>query len=75
MEGRRDTCGFEVRDRYGNRIEGELTAPGYVFDKGRTSTNIKVIAETGAGESVLATFKNVSLVPGRNQGFEIEVVK
>ncbi len=75
VEGLRDACPFEVWDHYGNRMEEELRTQGYVFDKGQTSTNLKVVAKNGSGESVLATFKNITLVPGQNQGFEIEAAK
>lgn len=63
----------EIRDRYGNRLIGNLNAHGCAFDKSREKTTLKIGLKTGDQDFQHVTFKNISLVPGKNQGFSIEL--
>lgn len=66
--------GREIRDRYGNRLIGNLNAHGCAFDKSREKTTLKIGLKTGDQDFQHVTFKNISLVPGKDQGFSVEFV-
>jgi len=71
FEGTVGSYGREVHDRYGNRIFGGLQDTGCAFDRSRETTTLKVGVSVDDGPFAWATLKNISLVPGKNQGFEI----
>jgi len=60
-----------VCDRYGNRLRGELAVEEYICEGSRTKTTLTIGAAINDGESASVTFKNISLVRGQDQGFEI----
>jgi len=71
FEGRSGSGRRQVYDRYGNLVRGELEAHDYVCDKSRTKTTLKIGVPGSNGEVAWATCKNISLVRGENQGFEM----
>ena len=71
MEGTVGSYGSEIRDRYGNRIYTQLGSIGHAFKKSTQKTALTVGVRVNEGEFAWATFKNISLVPGKDQGFEI----
>jgi len=71
FEGRSGSGRRQVYDRYGNLIREELEAYDYVCDKSRTTTTLKIGVPGSNGDLAWATFKNISLVRGENQGFEM----
>jgi hypothetical protein len=71
FEGRSASGPRQIYDRYGNLLRGELEARDYVCDKLRTKTTLKIGVQVNKDEFAWTTFKNVSLVRGENQGFEI----
>lgn len=71
MEGVVGSYRGEIRDRYGNRIYTELASAGHAFKKSMQETTLTVGARVNEGEFAWVTFKNISLVPGKDQGFEI----
>ncbi len=60
----------QIDDPDGNP-EG-LEANAYAFDKSRTQTTLKIGVQVDSGPFVWTTFKNISLVPGKDSGFEID---
>lgn len=64
----------EIRDRYGMRIY-DLHAEAYLFPKLRETTTLDLAVNVANGPYQRVLFKNVSLVPGTNAGFEIAVEK
>jgi len=72
FEGRSSSGRRQVYDRYGNLIREELEAYDYVCDKSRTKTTLKIGVPGNNSELAWATFKNISLVPGKDFGFEID---
>jgi hypothetical protein len=64
-----------TRDRYGNGTPAGLHAEGYAFDKALTKTTLTLGVKFGDQDYQYAHFKNISLVRGRNQDFEMEVAK
>lgn len=71
FEGRSSSGRRQVYDRYGNLLREGLEAHDYVCDKSRTKTTLKIGVPGSNGEVSWATFKNISLVRGENQGFEV----
>jgi hypothetical protein len=71
FEGRSGSGRRQVFDRYGNLIREGLEAHDYVCDKSRTKTTLKLGVPGSNGDLAWVTFKNISLVPGENQGFEM----
>jgi hypothetical protein len=71
FEGRSSSGRRQVYDRYGNLLREGLEAHDYVCDKSRTKTTLKIGVPGINGEFAWATFKNISLVRGENQGFEV----
>ncbi len=65
----------QFRDRYGSVIEPGLAVDGYTFDPSRETTTLEFVVRNTRGEPADVIFKSISLVPGKNQGFAIEVVK
>jgi hypothetical protein len=59
-----------IRDRYGNQIYN-LNAEGCAFEQPRAKTTLRLGASVGDGQYQNVTFENVSLIPGRDQGFKI----
>lgn len=72
FEGRSGSGQRQVYDRYGNLLREGLEACDYVCDKSRTKTTLKIGVPGSNGEFAWATFKNISLVPGQDFGFEID---
>ena len=60
------------RDRYGNWMVEQL-ANGFALDRNRRTATWEVEFKVGNQGSEMVRFKNISLVPGENQGFEIEL--
>lgn len=60
-----------VHDRYGNPIQSGLEADGYAFKKSRDRTTLKVGVNINNGPVAWVTFRDITLVPGKNTGFEI----
>ena len=73
LEGARGSYHGQLRDRYGNRIIDGLNAGAYTFDKSRKKTTLNVGLKVGEGDFQHVKFKNISLVPGQNPGFKIEM--
>lgn len=61
---------YQVIDRYGHDLE-DLGAYGYVFENDRKKTTWKVGVGVGDEDVQWVEFKNISLVPGQDFGFEI----
>jgi hypothetical protein len=61
----------QVCDRYGNRLRGDLAVEEYVCDGSRVKTALTIRVRIKDGQTAWASFKNISLVRGENQGFEI----
>ena len=60
----------QATDRYGSvRIGCE--AEHFAVDEARTSTNVRFGAKAEDGSTAWVMFKNISLVPGQDMGFEI----
>jgi hypothetical protein len=73
FDGRSPPYSPLVYDRYGDLVRDGLEANGYVCDKSRTKTTFQVKVQVNSGEIAWATFKNVSLVRGKDQGFGMTV--
>jgi len=73
LEGCLGSYGRQTPDRYGNRMIGSLRAEGHAFDKSREKTTLKLGLKIGDQDYQYVTFSNISLPPGKNAGFEIEV--
>jgi hypothetical protein len=73
LEGCLGAYGRQIRDRYGNRMIGNLHGEGYAFDKSRETTTLKLGLKVGDQDYQYVTFNNISLVPGKNAGFEIQM--
>jgi hypothetical protein len=71
FEGRSGSGRRQVFDRYGDLIREGLETHDYVCDKSRTKTTLKIGVPGSNGEVAWATCKNISLVRGENQGFEM----
>jgi hypothetical protein len=65
----------QMRDRYGKVIDMGLDIGDYVFDRSREKTTLEFTVKNVTGAPTGVTFKNISLVCGKNPGFEIEVVR
>jgi hypothetical protein len=65
----RESC-----DRYGVVLR-DAQHYSYSFEKTQEKATLRVGADLGGQGVHQVRFKNISLVPGTNQGFEIEVVK
>jgi len=75
LEGSMGSYSRSVRDRYGNRVLGNFSAGGYSFKKSRKKTTLNTGAKVGDDEYERVEFQNISLVPGEDQGFKIELKK
>lgn len=73
LQGCIGTHGRQIRDRYGNRLIGGLHAEGYAFDKSREKTSLTLGLKLNDQDYETVVFKNISLVPGKDPGFQIEV--
>ncbi len=73
LEGARGSYHGQLRDRYGNRIIDGLNAGAYTFDKSRKKTTLNVGIKVGEGDYQRVKFENISLVPGQDPGFKIEL--
>lgn len=71
MEGAMGSYYHAVYDRYGNPLHAGLEAHGYGFDEERTATTLKIGIRLGNDPFAHATFKDISLVPGEDFGFEM----
>jgi len=71
LEGSLGSHPHQVFDRYGNPLPGRMDARGHVFDKSQKKTTVRIGIRLTGGGYTWVTFKNISLVPGENQGFEI----
>ncbi|MHC4744864.1 MAG: hypothetical protein ACYS8Z_23360, partial [Planctomycetota bacterium] len=74
LEGTIGSYGGSMRDRYGNRLYGNLRTGGYSFDKSRKKTALKLKVRVGEGDYERVEIRNISLVRGKDQGVEIEVI-
>ncbi len=63
-----------ILDRYGN-TRHDIHAEGYTFGKSRTKTALNYSIKIENEEYYGVTFKNISLVPGQDPGFTIELDK
>ncbi|MHC4648563.1 MAG: hypothetical protein ACYTBJ_24160 [Planctomycetota bacterium] len=70
MEGSQGSYYHRKQDRYGNDLRN-LHPEGYGFDKDGRKTTWKVGVGTGDEDMQWVEFRNISLVPGRDFGFEI----
>jgi len=70
MEGSQGCYYHLMRDRYGNDLRN-IDPEGYDFDKDRTKTTLKIGVATEKEDMQWVEFRNISLVPGQNFGFEI----
>jgi len=75
LEGSMGSYGRSVRDKYGNRVQGNFSTGGYSFKNSRRKTTWKIGVKVGDGEYERVKFENISLVPGENQGFIIKIEK
>jgi len=73
VEGSVGTYSRQIADRYGNRLIGGLHAEGYAFDKAREMTTLTLRLKLGDQDYETVVFENISLVPGKDPGFEIEL--
>jgi len=64
----------EPRDRYGSSLL-DVQHNAHVFEKSQEKATLTVGADLNNQGLCRVKFKNLSLVPGQNQGFEMEVVK
>ncbi|MBN2136595.1 MAG: hypothetical protein JW720_02195 [Sedimentisphaerales bacterium] len=72
LEGSRCSYGHVACDRYGNRLPGQFQIGGYSFDNSREKTTLAVGVKVGSdAEYEQVEFRNISLVPNENRGFEI----
>ncbi len=62
-------------DRYGNSLRDEMNAEGFGFDKSKVMTTFKMTFKNDNNLKQVVLFKNISLVPGQDQGFEIEIIE
>lgn len=61
----------KLTDRYGNDLKENLvSSQGFAFEESLDKTNFAVWLPGQYEQRVI--FKNISLIPGKNQGFEIE---
>ncbi len=65
----------QFRDRYGGVVDLGLEVDSYAFDPSRETTTLIFVVKNTRGEPADVTFKSISLVPGKNPGFAIEVAK
>ncbi len=65
----------QFRDRYGGAMDLGLEVASYTFDASRETTTLAFVVRNTRGEPADVTFKSISLAPGKNPGFAIEVVK
>ncbi len=72
-EGSVGTYSRQIADRYGSRLIGGLHAEGYAFDKAREMTTLTLGSKLGDQDYETVVFKNLSLVPGKDPGFRIEL--
>jgi hypothetical protein len=63
---------IEALDKYGNRIKG-MDAKGYVFGKTAEKTTLTLTMKDSNGKTYMIIAKNISLIPGQDQGFDLEV--
>ncbi len=63
-------------DRYGLSLwpTNSLNIQTSSFDKSKTKTTFKILFDQNNTNKQTVLFKNISLVSGQNQGFEIEVI-
>lgn len=71
MEGAVGAYSHLVCNRYGERMLKELTAEGYSFERSREETTWRIGVGPNRERRDSILFKNISLVPGRDVGFEI----
>lgn len=71
LEGSSGSYYRQIVDRYANPLGGGLQAGSYAFDKSQEKATLRVGVKSANGEYLWATFKNISLVPGSDQGFEV----
>ncbi|MHC4215544.1 MAG: hypothetical protein ACYSWP_19505 [Planctomycetota bacterium] len=70
FEGSKGSYSRRTLDRYGNDLHN-MNVDGYGFDKTREKTTWKAGFRVGSGDNDWVRFKNISLVRGKNFGFEI----
>jgi hypothetical protein len=71
MEGAVGSYSHAIYDRYGTSICDGLSAEGFAFENSRKKTTLRLGVKGKNGQFVWTTFKNISLVPGQDMGFEI----
>ena len=69
LKGVKDTRTVEARDKYGN-VENVFIS---FFDNPLQKTDFRIGIKESDGVTRIANFNNISLIPGKEQGFEIEV--
>jgi len=74
LEGCVGSGSRQIRDRYGYPMDA-LHAAGCAFEKSRETTTLKLGASAGTQNYQWITLKNISLVPGKDPGFQMEVEK
>ena len=72
VEGTVFTRGGSHGERYGD-IMRRSYAQVYALDKSRREATAKLEVKVGDGEYRKVEFKNISLVPGEDRGFKIEL--
>jgi hypothetical protein len=70
LDGCVGSYSHSIRDRYGNQIYN-LNAQGCAFEQARINTTLRIGVSVGDGQYQNVTFEDISLVPGRDQGFKI----
>jgi hypothetical protein len=72
LEGCRGSSYHSIFDRYAHDVR-DIHAEGYTFEKSREKTTWKAGFKLGDQDYEWVKFKNISLVRGRDFGFEIEL--
>lgn len=71
LEGSSGVYYRHIHDRYANPLPGALQAGVYTFDTSQEKATLRVGVRTTSGEYAWATFKDISLIRGRDQGFAV----
>lgn len=71
LEGSNGSGHLPALDRYGQAISG-LRAGANSFSKSRDKTSLKLGIKVGTGDYQWITFSNISLVPGKDPGFQMK---
>jgi len=73
MEGAQGSHSQTIVDKYGDRIVEGVTAEGYSFEEGQEKTTLKLGIKFRENDYSWVRFKDISLVRGKDMGFEVVV--